>query len=91
MTKIEPTIGLSFRPIPRLSVDLAFMYITGTGIDGAQCTYPDLLGATMIKKLTDAGVPQQLIDSFGFRTSGTFRADYRLHAFTPSVGFSYSF
>lgn len=91
MTKIEPTIGLSFRPIPRLSVDLAFMYITGTGIDGAQCTYPDLLGATMIKKLTDAGLPQQIIDSFGFRTAGTFRADYRLHAFTPSIGFSYSF
>ncbi len=43
MTKIEPTIGLSFRPIERLSVDLALMYIAGLGADNVSCPYTDLL------------------------------------------------
>lgn len=43
MTKIEPTVGFSFRPIDRLSVDVAFMYIAGLGVDNAKCTYKDLL------------------------------------------------
>ena len=43
MTKIEPTVGFSFRPIDRLSVDLAFMYIAGLGADGVSCQYQDLL------------------------------------------------
>ncbi|MBP3288170.1 MAG: outer membrane protein transport protein [Muribaculaceae bacterium] len=43
MTKIEPTVGFSFRPIERLSIDFSFMYIAGTGEDDAKCTYMDLL------------------------------------------------
>ncbi len=43
MTKIEPTVGFSFRPVKNLSVDVAFMYIVGTGEKNAKCTYTDLL------------------------------------------------
>lgn len=43
MTKIEPTVGLSFRPIENLSIDLAFMYIAGLGADNVSCPYDDLL------------------------------------------------
>lgn len=43
MTKIEPTVGFSFRPIDRLSIDLSFMYIHGMGEDNAKCDYYDLL------------------------------------------------
>ena len=91
MTKIEPTAGISFRPLPSLSIDVAFMYVAGLGIDNASCEYSDLLGATMIQKLTAAGVPQAMIDKFGFKPTGSFNADYRLHAFIPSFGISYSF
>ncbi len=31
MTKIEPTVGFSFRPIDNLSIDLAMMYVAGLG------------------------------------------------------------
>lgn len=91
MTKIEPTVGISFRPIPGLSIDVALMYIAGLGEKGATCEYSDLLGATMIQQLTAAGMPQQTIEQLGFRPTGRFTADYSLHAFTPSIGFSYSF
>ena len=43
MTKIEPTVGFSFRPVKNLSVDVSFMYIVGTGEKNAKCTYTDLL------------------------------------------------
>lgn len=77
MTKLEPTVGFSFRPVDRLSIDLAFMYVAGLGVDGAKCTYDDLV-------LKHAGMPEAVY-------SKTFEADYRLHAFTPSIGISYSF
>lgn len=77
MTKIGPSAGLSFRPIPQLSVDVAFMYVAGLGEKGASCTYTDLLAA----KLPALGIP----------ASQTFTADYSVHAFTPSIGVSYSF
>ena len=77
MTKIEPTVGFSFRPIPRLSIDFAFMYIHGMGIDGAKCGYEDLL-------LKSAGLPEAAYQK-------TFTADYKVHAFAPSLGISYSF
>lgn len=69
MTKIEPTVGFSFRPVSGLSVDLAFMYIAGVGVDGARCTYKDML-----------------LDK-----EQVFEADYRVHAFAPSIGISYAF
>lgn len=43
MTKIEPTVGFSFHPIDRLSIDVAFMYIAGLGENNASCSYKDLL------------------------------------------------
>lgn len=46
MTKIEPTVGVSFRPINSLSIDLAFMYVAGLGVDDAKCPYNDLLLGT---------------------------------------------
>ena len=106
MTKIEPTIGLSFRPIPRLSIDVAFMYVHGCGVKNATCEYPDLLGKMMPAKLVPAitgalmqgGMPadmaqaaaQAKVASYGFESTGTFKADYKLHAFNPSIGISYS-
>ena len=91
MTKIEPTVGLSFRPIPSLSIDLAFMYVAGLGVYNASCEYTGLRGSTIINKLTNAGVPSSVIEGMGFRPTGTFTADYKLHAFIPSIGISYSF
>ena len=69
MTKIEPTVGFSFRPIDNLSIDLAMMYVAGLGADNVSCPYTDLL----------TGKP------------GEFKADYRVHAFAPSIGVNYSF
>lgn len=69
MTKIEPSAGLSFRPVSNLSIDVAFMYIAGTGIDNTKCSYTDMLTKQPV----------------------TFEADYRVHAFAPSIGISYAF
>lgn len=90
-TKIEPTVGFSFRPYKNLSVDFGLMYIEGLRTKNASCTYDDVLGATVINMLTQAGYPQQAIDQLGFKTRQTFTADYKLHAFCPSIGVSYSF
>ncbi len=77
MTKIEPTVGFSFRPIDRLSVDVSFMYIRGLGADKASCNYDDVL-------LKFAGAPEAAYQK-------TFTADYGINAFAPSIGVSYSF
>lgn len=69
MTKIEPTVGFSFRPVDRLSIDLAFMYIHGMGADNAKCSYDDLI----------------------LSQKREFTADYKVKAFAPSIGLSYSF
>lgn len=42
MTRLEPTVGFSFRPTPRVSIDLAFTYIAGVARDGSN-TYKDFL------------------------------------------------
>lgn len=77
MTKIEPTVGFSFRPIDRLSIDVAFMYIHGTGADNASCGYDDLL-------LKALGQPESVYHK-------TFTADYKVTAFAPAIGIRYSF
>lgn len=77
MTKIEPTVGFSFRPVAGLSVDVAFMYIQGLGKDNASCTYDDLL-------LKGSGAPEAV-----YRR--TFTADYHVKAFAPAIGISYAF
>lgn len=43
MTKLEPTVGFSFRPVSSLSIDFGFMYVAGMGKDNASCTYTDML------------------------------------------------
>lgn len=77
MTKLEPTVGFSFRPTKGLSIDFAFMYVAGLGVDNAKCTYKDLV-------LQSAGMPESVY-------TRTFEANYRVHAFNPSIGISYSF
>lgn len=99
MTKIEPTVGLSFRPIPSLSIDLGFMYVHGCGIKNATCEYKDLLGSMfpgkliseLVKNDVPAAMAEAMVAQYGFQSSGTFKADYKLHAFIPSIGVSYSF
>lgn len=39
MTKIEPTVGFTFRPTSWLGVNLGVMYVAGLGVDNA--TYPE--------------------------------------------------
>lgn len=69
MTKIEPTVGLSFRPVKNLSIDFAFMYVAGMGKKGVSCEYTDMLTQKAMQ----------------------FTADYKLHAFIPSIGLSFSY
>ncbi len=76
-TRIEPSVGFSFRPISSISIDFAFMYVHGCGIDNASGQYDDFIA----KSYPQLGLPNP----------GTFTADYRLHAFMPSLGISYKF
>lgn len=69
MTKIEPTVGFSFRPTDSFSVDFAFMYVAGLGKDKTRGIYNDFLTQQQ----------REII------------ADYKVHAFAPSLGVSYSF
>lgn len=75
MTKIEPSLGLSFRPMSQLSIDFSMLYVAGLGEDDAKCGYVDLLAAQM----SSNDVIRQ------------FNADYKVHAFIPSLGVSFSF
>lgn len=77
MTRLGPSAGLTFRPLPRLGIDVSFMYVAGLGRKDASCTYPDLLAASM--------------PVLGLAAEQTFRADYHVHAFTPSIGIRYAF
>ncbi len=43
MTKIEPSVGFSFRPVGGLQIDFAFMYVHGTGTDSGTGQYDDIL------------------------------------------------
>ena len=60
MTKIEPSVGLSFRPIKGLSIDVAFMYVKGCGQTGATASYDNLLAPNYNAGLAqyNAGVVQ---------------------------------
>ncbi len=53
MTKIEPTLGLTFRPVPCLGVNLAAMYVAGLGTDNASYTSPGVLTGQPIKFTAD--------------------------------------
>lgn len=106
MTKIEPSVGLSFRPIKGLSIDVAFMYVHGCGQKNAKAPYENLLASTFNSGLAtyNAGVAlyNQTLQSYGLPLyqaanisampeSQTFTADYKLHAIIPAIGISYSF
>jgi long-chain fatty acid transport protein len=77
MTKLEPSVGLSFRPIPSLSIDLSMLYVAGLGANNVTAPYTDMLAAQY--------------PALQLPTTKQFDADYRLHAFVPSFGISYSF
>lgn len=76
-TRIEPSVGFSFRPVRQLSVDVAFMYVHGCGVKNARGEYEDFIA----KSYPQLGLP----------VTATFNADYNLHAFIPAIGLSYSF
>ncbi|MDE6368825.1 MAG: outer membrane protein transport protein [Muribaculaceae bacterium] len=80
-TKIEPSVGLSFRPIPNLSIDAAFMYIYGCKVKNATGRYDDFLAKSY----------PALEQYFGISADGTFNADYKVSAIIPAIGVSYSF
>lgn len=80
MTKVEPTVGMSFKPIKNFAIDLAFMYVAGLGRDNASCTYPDLLAAKL-NALAPLNLP----------VVKSFEANYKCNAFIPSIGLRYEF
>lgn len=77
MTKIEPSIGLSFRPVKHVSIDLGLLYVAGLGADNRSVSYDDLI-------LKSLGMPENVYKK-------TFVADYSVHAFCPSIGLSFAF
>lgn len=79
MTKIEPSVGLSFRPVPRLSIDMSFLYVAGLGAKNATCSTKDLL-APAINQLAPGTLEPET----------TFTADYKTRALVPSIGISFT-
>lgn len=75
MTKIEPSIGFSFRPIKNFSIDASFLYVAGLSAKDRSCSYPDILMTSV------TGKPVEQV----------FTADYHVHAFNPSIGFTLTF
>lgn len=75
MGKIAPSLGFSFYPISRLSIDVSCAYVAGLGADDVSYTYDD-----MIYKLINPALTKQ-----------TFKASYSVNAWTPSLGVTYSF
>lgn len=75
MTKIEPSVGLSFRPVKNFAIDFSMLYVAGLGRDNATCTYEDLL-------LKAAGDPNYVRE---------FTADYKVNAVCPAIGVSFWF
>lgn len=69
MTKIEPSIGLSFSPVKNFSIDASLLYVAGLGENNASISYDDLL----------------------LGKTATFEADYKVHAWNPSIGLSFHF
>lgn len=87
MTKIEPSVGLSFRPVKGLSVDVAFMYVHGCGATGTG-QYQDFL-APIYNTMVQAANLGSMLPSLPL--TGEFTADYKTRAIIPAIGLSYSF
>lgn len=84
MTKLTPSVGFSFRPVNGLSIDFSLLYVAGLGANDKKCGYADLLAPKY----------NQVAQAYGLPTIplvNTFTGDYKVHAFCPSLGFSYSF
>lgn len=84
-TRLNPAVGFSFRPIKNLSIDFAFTYVQGLGEDKATGTYDDIV--YKVAYSTNPALPGML----GLTPQGKFTADYKVHAFIPALGLSYSF
>lgn len=89
MTKIEPSIGLSFRPIQGLSIDAAFMYVAGCGLNGTTSRYEDFIGKLVNQPNYD-NTPVASLRPL-LPVNATMNLDYKLHAIVPAIGISYSF
>jgi long-chain fatty acid transport protein len=76
MTRLLPSVGFSFRPLKSLSIDVAGIYVAGLGANNATGQYDDF-----IKKIMNPTGDSMT----------NFTADYKLHAFIPSIGVSYKF
>lgn len=68
MTKLEPSVGFSFRPVRNFSIDFSFLYVAGLGEDNASCTYKDLLTGKDVTFTADYKV-KAVIPSLGFSFS----------------------
>lgn len=101
MTRLEPCVGLSFRPTKNLSIDLSFTYVAGVARNGSN-TYDDLVAmqatsTTYQSVLTQGGTPEMAANAASQTAAAlgglqkTFSAKYDVTAFIPSIGLSYSF
>lgn len=79
MDKIAPSLGFSFRPIKNLSIDFSCTYVAGLGADDAKYTYEDLI----LKALSQQNP--------AINPEITFKGNYKVHAWNPAIGLSYSF
>ena len=91
MTKIEPSVGLSFRPIPQLSIDAAFMYVFGAGKNGVSASYENLLAKKVNPVIDGMAQSNPAVAALKMPETGAVKADYHLHALIPAIGISYSF
>lgn len=91
MTKIEPSLGFSFRPVKSLSIDFSMLYVAGLGADNRSVSKKDMLAESIntlgaaINAFMPAANLQNVPENY------TFRADYKLYAICPSIGLTYSF
>lgn len=105
-TKVEPSVGLSFRPVKGLSVDVAVMYVNGARKNNMSVPYDNMLAPSYNAGVNsyNSGVEQfnQVRQQLGLPAydaahfepmpaSDRFTADYKLHAWIPAIGISYSF
>ncbi len=102
MTKIEPAVGLTFRPTKRLAIDIAFMYIKGMGLKNGvgqidQKSFAQGYSAAVdqynasIAALNAMGMQLPSYPKAEVPETVDFRADYAVHAIVPAIGLSYSF
>ncbi len=101
MTRLQPSVGLSFRPTSRLSIDLAFSYVAGIARSGSN-TYDDLVAKqaygtayqTVLTQTGNADMAAAYANQTAEQLGGlqkTFTAKYDVTAFIPAIGLSYSF